>query len=426
MAIKSYEKNGTVLWSVYFNLRSTKNSKLRLQRRKLGLKTIEEARSEEKQLAAVLSREMIRLENYGACWEEIVDRWEKYKLTFGLDESVSITVNDTAQMLRNWTKIWFGRSAQELNRADGREILQFVKDAGNSNQFLRRLKGRINQVYEWGIEERLITGVHQSPVYGIDIGCEKEHKVPEVLNLDEAKALIVKADEFKHPWASIWKGALLTGMRSGELLALPWTNVELIGEKEARSQETLPNADRSYGLIRVHRTWNGRLKRFGPTKGGFWRTIPVSGELYWFLLDLKKITGKKEMVFRQFGDWQRGMQATILRTFCVSSGLKSIKFHALRASFATLLISEGVAPARVMKICGWKDLKTMQSYIRLSGIDERGATEALHLLPLTQNPRDPEPSKPESIAHEGDDCEADEDLTESSVVVNMSHFRARN
>jgi hypothetical protein len=34
-----------------------------------------------------------------------------------------------------------------------------------------------------------------------------------------------------------------------------------------------------------------------------------------------------------------------------------------------------------MKIGGWKDLKTMQIYMRLAGVDERGATENLRFLP---------------------------------------------
>ncbi len=34
-----------------------------------------------------------------------------------------------------------------------------------------------------------------------------------------------------------------------------------------------------------------------------------------------------------------------------------------------------------MKICGWKDLKTMQRYIRLAGIEIEGATEKLRILP---------------------------------------------
>ncbi|MBK9039138.1 MAG: hypothetical protein IPL83_08250 [Bdellovibrionales bacterium] len=37
-----------------------------------------------------------------------------------------------------------------------------------------------------------------------------------------------------------------------------------------------------------------------------------------------------------------------------------------------------------MKICGWKDLKTMQRYIRLAGIDEAGATEALRFIPTEE------------------------------------------
>ncbi len=36
---------------------------------------------------------------------------------------------------------------------------------------------------------------------------------------------------------------------------------------------------------------------------------------------------------------------------------------------------------KVMKICGWRDLKTMARYVRLAGIDEKGVTEALSFLP---------------------------------------------
>jgi integrase len=59
----------------------------------------------------------------------------------------------------------------------------------------------------------------------------------------------------------------------------------------------------------------------------------------------------------------------------------SIRFHTLRACFATQLISTCVPATVVMKIAGWKDMKTMQRYIRLAGIDETGATEALHFIP---------------------------------------------
>jgi hypothetical protein len=57
-------------------------------------------------------------------------------------------------------------------------------------------------------------------------------------------------------------------------------------------------------------------------------------------------------------------------------GLPPVRFHDLRA---TLLLSKGVEPIRVMKAGGWKDLKTMMVYVRKSGVDIRGMSDCLNL-----------------------------------------------
>jgi hypothetical protein len=88
-----------------------------------------------------------------------------------------------------------------------------------------------------------------------------------------------------------------------------------------------------------------------------------------------------EFLLPRSWEWDKGWQAVVLRGFCQANKLPSVKFHTLRACFATQLISSGVPSTVVMKIAGWKDMKTMQRYIRLAGIDEGGATETLHFIP---------------------------------------------
>jgi integrase len=77
-----------------------------------------------------------------------------------------------------------------------------------------------------------------------------------------------------------------------------------------------------------------------------------------------------------------------LRTFLKNNQLPSVKFHALRACFATQLLSKNTPPAIVMKISGWKTLKTMEYYVRLAGVNEAGATEVLSILPTEREVMD--------------------------------------
>lgn len=155
-------------------------------------------------------------------------------------------------------------------------------------------------------------------------------------------------------------------MRSGELYALQWDQVDF-----------------ENNLIYVHRNWTSKTG-IGPTKGRYWRSVPIGNEQVLKILhELKAIMGGDKFVLPHSIAWSRGEQARILRAFCGGCGFPSIKFHTLRACWATQLIRDRVAPGVVMKMGGWKDIKTMQRYIRLAGIEIEGGTASLKLLPDT-------------------------------------------
>lgn len=386
MSVTKYEKDGKTFWRVYLDLRSRKNSRIRFQKRINGIDSEREALSEEKRILRELSEQIIRSESQGLLWGEIIDRWVRQQQLYPTRRLSETTIRDYEAVLLNYTNPWLNRVASELNRADGREILRNAEDAGRSARFRRGLKYTINMVYTWGIEERHINGVHQSPMSGLEIEPEREEKKPEILTIEEIRTLLRKAREQKHPWYPIWVTAVLTGCRSGELHQLKKCDLEIISREQAIEENQKPFDRRRYGFARIRRSWNIRFKKVGPTKAGYWRTVPISSEFYWFLVHDVKIEEKtpEDFLLVRHWEWDKGEQARILRAFCEGNRLPSIKFHTLRACFATQLISTGIPATVVMKICGWRDLKTMQRYIRLAGIDEGGATEALRFIPTEE------------------------------------------
>lgn len=163
-----------------------------------------------------------------------------------------------------------------------------------------------------------------------------------------------------HEWYPHWAVALYTGMRNGEIYALRWDCVDL---------ET--------SVLRVKATWNGK-DGYKPPKSWEERVVEIAPALLPVLKRLKLQTGESGFVLPRIEDWNRGEQARVLRTFLAGMGQPAIRFHDLRASWATLLLLKGVEPIKVMAMGGWKDLKTLMKYVRIAAVDIRGATSKLN------------------------------------------------
>ncbi len=349
MAIKQEVVDGKKVYMVTVDGVDAKGN--RAQRKRRGIASRREAERVEFDLKRELTALREQLPSY--TWEEwfraCMDRMKvEYKPTTLLNYEGKNT---------HWIMpFWEGKDIKSLTPQDVHDVV--YDKAKSASWYTRKSTLKyIKRILTMAFEEGLIT---KNPALQVKV------KVPQaqqaVLSKTEVDVLLREAKALNHRFYEVWVVAVLTGMRSGEMYALKWTDVDFEGDK-----------------IHVVRAWNSK-NGFGETKSAKHRVVPMSGELKRFLLKLKmRQGGSSEFVLPRLEEWTGGMQAQVLRSFCEGIGITPIKFHDLRATFITRLLSQGVSLAVVMAIVGHSQIKTTQAYLRLAGLELKGATEALEI-----------------------------------------------
>lgn len=91
----------------------------------------------------------------------------------------------------------------------------------------------------------------------------------------------------------------MTGMRSGEMYALKWTDIDLESK-----------------LISVTKQWTNK-NGIGPTKTQKSRVVPISQDLLGFLKELKlKAENNSDFVLPRLKEWEHGAQSQVTKEFC--------------------------------------------------------------------------------------------------------------
>ena len=358
------DEHGNIVFRIYINLRSSLDPKIRVQRRADGILTKSEAEKIHKRLMSEARYELARREHAGMLWSEVVDRWEvALRSGRGIPKKLeATTAHDYIAALRIYTRSWMKKPIKEITPADFELVMISMEADGKSNSRKKAIRDAVNGAFRFATQNRLVNGNLESPTTGTKIE-RKEKNKPEILTRAEIVKLLWAGVAVLGDWFYVVAVALLTGMRSGELFALEWSDVDFEGR-----------------MLTCSKSYNGRLKKVKCTKGGYWRDIPINDDLMVLLKELKLKSAGSKHVLPRIEKWRRGEAARVLRHFCVGLGITPVKFHALRACFATQLLRDKVAPVVVMKICGWTEVKTMQRYIRLAGIETDGATDSLKLL----------------------------------------------
>ncbi len=366
MSIREKIINGVKEYEVSIGLRSKIRSEVRAQQLKRGIKTLREAQQIEKVMIKECAAQLAYLEGRGITWDDLLSRFEMAHRNGSviLKPIQRDYLYEVIGTLRKFTVTWLKRNCQEINAGDVRKVFQEMETLDYSRSRLRSVKSGINTVYRWGIENNEIIGILYSPAQNVLLHKANDEKPPQVLSLIEIHRLIEMAKQCDHAWYPVWFTALNTGMRSGELYALEWTDIDFANK-----------------LITVSKSYNNKMDIVKSTKAGYWRKVPINDELEKLFLELKAksigSTDNPKHVLPRLSRWANGEAAKFLREFCEQIGITSVNFHALRACFATHLLNAGVPSPIVKKICGWTEEKVMNRYIRLAGIDVAGATANL-------------------------------------------------
>lgn len=279
---------------------------------------------------------------------------ENYFASLKNTDLTNTTVYNREKVLRHHTlDAWANKLVDEITTEEIHKLLRERLDKNAESHkkfFLTCIRGAFQHAYNQGFITR-----NPTPLLKFKVN----DKIKAVLSEDQIVTLLRKAQELDWEYYPHYAAALFTGMRNGELYALTWDKVNL----EKRQ-------------IKVDTSWNNK-NGFKSTKSGDDRIVEIPRPLLPTLQELKLKSAGSTFVLPRLLRWDKGEQARDLRMFLKSIGLPEIRFHDLRASWATMLLSKGVPASQVMSMGGWRDMKTMMIYMRKAGINIKDSTSVL-------------------------------------------------
>ena len=189
------------------------------------------------------------------------------------------------------------------------------------------------------------------------------------MNHEEVSLFLKTCLKHQKNWHPFFLCAFRTGMRLGEVLALQWGDIDWNGR-----------------FIHVQRSFrNGRLTK---TKNSMSRRVDVSDQLHAELQALFTMRKKEalasgkgmvETIFHTKGEpTSQNTIRNIWKRLLRKAGLRDMRFHDSRHTFASLLLSKGESPVYVKEQLGHSSIQmTVDIYGHLIPGSNRDAVNSL-------------------------------------------------
>lgn len=333
-------------WTALWSQRNPKSKQpISLRRTKLATKA--EAERAEKELKNLIQQKIAE------CVTPPIKKCvESYIEQMRLNGYTKKTLHSMECCLKKYTQHLNTRHVDSITTADIFEIINHMNcnTVGHKGFVLKCIRGLFDHAVYLGYIQR-------NPTPKLKL--KAPEKIMPVLTEPQLTYFLQQARDLDSVWYPVWAAAALTGMRSGELWSLKKNKVNI--------------EDRT---ILVNESWNSK-DGFKCTKSGDDRVVEIAKPLIPIFKGLLAKNQESEFLLPRISKWYKGEQARSLKQFLIGIGLPPVRFHDLRATWATMLLAKGVAPAKVMSMGGWKDMETMMIYMRKAGLDIKGSTDCL-------------------------------------------------
>jgi len=266
--------------------------------------------------------------------------------------------------------VFASRPIDQIRRKDVKNLLLHVNKKGYSRSVVCLVRDVVSGALGYAVDDELILA---NPVTGVlkRLKLERDKRISvEPFNQEEVDLFLKTCAEKFSEYYTFYLCAFRTGMRLGELLALQWGDV-----------------DWNRKFIRVERSYKRGL--VGKTKNGRSRNVDMSDQLVRALKDL--LTHRKrealkigkgdivEIVFHKDGRHRaQNSVRNVYKRILKKAGIRNMRFHDIRHTFASLLLSNGESPVYVKEQLGHSSIQmTVDIYGHLIPSSNRQAVNRL-------------------------------------------------
>jgi integrase len=258
----------------------------------------------------------------------------------------------------------------EIKRFEIRNLILKKNKAGLSKSMLCLIRDVISGTMGHAVEDEIIPG---NPVSGIlkRLKLERDKQITvEPMTEQEVQLFLDTCYQHFREHAEFFLCAFRTGMRLGELLGLKWGDIDW--------NQKFIRVERSYKRGRIDKTKTGKVRR-----------VDMSDQLATALNQL--LTKRKREALKAglgepvpyiFHRNQNPMEQNYIRRIfkrvLTKAGIREMRLHDIRHTYASLLLSKGENPVYVKEQLGHSSIKiTVDIYGHLIPGSNRGAVNQL-------------------------------------------------